>query len=157
MSFIAPAIAAIGGGISTVGQIVSGNAADNAAKANASAATESAAISEAQQRQQDLRTIASGKAIIGASGVTASGSPLDVLAESARQAEINALNIRRSGQLQANADLIAGANAKRASRIAAAGTILTTGYGVGKQVADLGASSRVPKLPTSGGVYDTTE
>lgn len=110
----------------------------DAAKQNAANAVESAQIHEDQQRLADKRTLASAHAIIGASGVQLTGSPLDVMAESARQAEMNALIIRRGGQLEAHADLVAGANAQSASRIAAAGTILTGATSIARQVAVLG-------------------
>src|SRR6185369_12251552 len=77
------------------------------------------------------------RATVGSSGVEMSGSPLDVLAESARQAELNALNIRRAGALEAQGQLIAGKNAQTASRYNAAGTLLTQGYKITNQAIDL--------------------
>jgi hypothetical protein len=145
MAFIAPILAAVGTVISAKGQLAAGDAANAAAKENAANAVETAGIQENQQRLADQRTLATGRADIGASGVQASGSPLDVMAESARQAEMNALIIRRGGQLQAHADLVQGANAVQASRINAASTILTGGYNISKQVAILGT----PKAKTS--------
>ncbi len=66
---------------------------------------EDAAIAEEQQREVDRQTISTFRAGVGARGVTLKGSPLVVMAESIRQAELNALNIRRRGALRAG-DLI---------------------------------------------------
>lgn len=137
MGFIAPIMSAVGTGISAIGQVSAGNAAMQTARTNADIITERAAIAESEQRQQDRTILARAHALVGASGVELTGSPLDVMAESARQAELNALYIRRGGVLDAHAQLVAGANARRASNISAASTILTGASTVGQQVTDL--------------------
>jgi hypothetical protein len=146
MGFIVPFIPLIlglgGTAISAVGQIKSGNAAEGAAEFNANIALEDAAIKEKQQRYTDQRTLSSGRAIVGASGVQMSGSPLDVMAESARQAELDALIIRRGGQLEAESTRLAGKQQKQASRYSAASTILTGAYGVGKDLIALGRTKK---------------
>lgn len=150
MSFIAPVISALGTVTSAVGQIQQGNAADAVAKQNADRSIEDAQIKEQQQRLADTRTLATARAITGASGVEISGSPLDVMAESARQAEMNALIIRRGGQLDAQAQLQQGANIKAASRTSALSTILTGTANISKQVAVLGATKKsTPATPTT--------
>lgn len=138
--------AAIGAGttiagtvISAVGQHKSGNAADEAAHINADRAIEEAGIREQQQRTQDRSILARAKSIVGVSGVTMQGSPLDVMAESARQAEQNALIIRRGGELEAQSQIYAGKAAKTASNYGVAGTILT------------GAASVINNIPSFGG------
>jgi len=55
------------------------------------------------QLAADRETIASSRAQVGASAVTMEGSPLQVMAESARIAELNAMRIRRQGDLAAKA------------------------------------------------------
>jgi hypothetical protein len=128
----------IGGtAMSVGGQLAAGNAAKATADFNAQKTIEEANIQESQQRQQDLRTLSRAKAVVGSSGVEMSGSPLDVLAESARQAEMNALIIRRGGVLDAQSQEIAGKNAQTASRIGAAGTLLTGGYSIAKDIVGL--------------------
>lgn len=150
MGFIAPLLGLAGTAVSAVGQLSSGNAADAAAKNNAAIAVEQAGIRESQQRLADSRTLATDRALVGSSGVEFSGSPLDVVAEQARQSEMNALNIRRGGQLDANAQLVQGTAIKKASQFNAASTILTGGVGVGKQLAILGQNKLPPKAtPTT--------
>lgn len=147
-------IALAGAGIATsaVGQVKAGNAAKaqgdaNAAisETNAQRSIEDAAIAESQQRTADARVLAQGAAVVGSSGVEITGSPLEVLAESARQAELNALIIRRGGQLDAQTERAGGAiqkaagrSAQTASRFGAGSTILTGGYGLTKEIAKLG-------------------
>lgn len=138
----------IGGtALSAGGQLAAGNAAKATADFNAKKAIEEAQIQEQQQRTADMRTISSGRARVGSSGVEMSGSPLDVLAESARQAELNALIIRRGGQLDAQSQEIAGANAQSASRIGAAGTLLTGGASIAKQYIGLRQKPVAPVTP----------
>lgn len=141
MASILPIIGLAGtiGGTATsvAGQLSAGNAAKSTADFNAQKTIEEATIQESQQRQQDLRTLSRAKAVVGSSGVEMSGSPLDVLAESARQAELNALIIRRGGALDAQSQEIAGTNAQKSSRINAVGTLLTGGYGIAKNIVGL--------------------
>jgi hypothetical protein len=94
-------------------------------------------MQEDQQRYADRRVISQARATVGSSGVEMSGSPLDVLAESARQAELNALYIRRGGALDAQGQVIADKAAQTQSRIRAAGTLLTSGYQIGKDIVGL--------------------
>lgn len=177
MPFIVPFIPLIAAGAGTavqaIGQVKAGNAAQreaefnaqtaelNAQRAieagefNAAAHIEAAGIREGQQRYADRVAMARGRALVGASGVdVTSGSPLDVMAENARQAELDALIIRRGGALeaetsrksaaleaeaqrrQAQAFRLGGKNAKTASRYGAAGSLLTGGYQVAKGVQD---------------------
>lgn len=128
-----------GTAISAVGQTKAGDAAQQAAQYNADRAIEEAGIREQQQRTQDRAILAHSKAMIGTSGVTVQGSPLDVLAESTRQAEMNALIIRRGGQLEAQSQLYSGNAAKSASNYNVASTILG------------GASKVVSNIPSFGG------
>lgn len=138
LGIIGASLAAAGTATSVVGQVNAGKAAQQAGEYNAQVATEQASTAETNQRLQDAQVIASGRAISGASGVDAnSGSPLAVGAQNARQSEINALNIRRSGTLQAYSDRVSGANAQAASNINATGTLLTGGAKVGQEVTSL--------------------
>lgn len=76
------------------------NAAVNTYKADM--ALQDAAEKERQQRMFAAQFIGQQRASYGASGVTTQGgSALDVLQESAAKAELDALNIRVSGQRQA--------------------------------------------------------
>ncbi len=144
-------LAAAGTAVGVTGQIKAGNAAERAGEFNANVATEAATIKEEQQRMADRRTLASARATVGTSGVEMTGSPLDVMAESARQAEMNALIIRRGGVLDAYSARVAGKNAKTASRFGAASTLLTGAAGITSQIAQLvntsGKSLSVPINP----------
>ena len=68
---------------------------------NAVIAEQNAAADERKQRRQASREMASSRARIGAAGVALEGSPLDVLEDQALEAELDALNIRYGGRLQA--------------------------------------------------------
>jgi hypothetical protein len=172
MPFTAPVIlgiigattAAAGTAVSAVGQVKAGNAAKNVGEYNASVDEQNAqnsladaTTSEAQQRVRDSHVIAAGRAIAGASGVDVnSGSPLDVQAENQKQAEMNALNIRRSGQTRAQAFIadaqsqrMQGKNAQAASMYGAAGTILTGGANVARYASALTAT-RQPRVQPNG-------
>lgn len=150
LAIVGIALAAAGTATAVAGQVKAGNAAERAGEFNANTATEAATIKEEQQRLADRRTLASARATVGSSGIdAASGSPLDVMAESARQAEMNALIIRRGGVLDAYSARVAGRNAQSASRIAAAGTLLTGASGIAGEVAPL-VGTKAPKVYGSG-------
>lgn len=157
-------LSAAGTAASVVGNVKAGNAAKNQGEFNAGIDEQNArnAISDAtsneqQQRLDDRRVIASNTAAIGASGIDVnSGSPLDVLAEQHRQGELNALNVRRQGALQAQADLndaqaqrMAGANAQTASRYNAASSLLTGGVGIIKQLPTVKRTTPSATVPNS--------
>lgn len=69
---------------------------------NALIAEQNAAADENKQRRSAGRQAATSRAAIGAAGVTLEGSPLDVLEDQALEAELDALNIRYGGRLQAS-------------------------------------------------------
>lgn len=71
------------------------------AEYNASLATSSAAEEERRARVIATKQIGEMRANFGASGVSLEGSPLDVLEESAKTAELDALTIRHRGALAA--------------------------------------------------------
>lgn len=87
--------------------------ADAAAKANAKQAIVNARFEEQQSRRQAQRILAKQRAIGAASGIdTSSGSFLELMLDSAREAEEEALTIRQGGRIQANQARYAGAVAK---------------------------------------------
>ena len=142
------AAAGVGTAVTAVGQIKAGNAAERAgeynaqtAELNATHAAEDAKIREDQQRYKDRQVMGHARALVGSSGVEFSGSPLAVLAENARQSEMDALLVRRGGALEAQAyqreaqsSRMQGKAAKTASRYGAAGTLLTGGYNIAKDI-----------------------
>lgn len=72
----------------------------NFLEARAARELEDSQIAEDQQREVDRQTISTFRAGVGARGVTLEGSPTVVMSESAKQAELNALIIRRTGALR---------------------------------------------------------
>lgn len=94
--------------ISAVGAISQAVSARNAAKYNAAVAERNAVISrqqaaanEAAQRRDAFRAMGRIRAGYGAAGVATEGTPLDVLEDSAAEAELDALNIRYKGEIAA--------------------------------------------------------
>ncbi len=68
---------------------------------NAIIAEQNAAAEERRHRRAADREAAGMRARIGAAGVTLEGSPLELLEDQALEAELDALNIRYGGRLQA--------------------------------------------------------
>lgn len=151
---VAAAAALVSGVVGAVGAVSQANAEADAlsssadiqefnaqvAENDAIAARQSAEFEESRQRRRDKRILASQKAAFGAAGVTAEGSPLTVIQDSAEEGEIDALAIRYSGSIQeARAKSAAAAEraSARATRVQAkntrsgglakAGTSLLTG------------------------------
>lgn len=127
----------VGGAMGAIGALQQGAAAQQAGEYNARIAEQNALLSRQQAASEEQRQrlfakkeIGSIRAAYGASGVTG-GSSLDVLAESAANAELDALNIRHGGEMrsqgylaQARLDRMGGENARRSSRWMAASTLL---------------------------------
>lgn len=133
------AIGAVGAVMGVMGAIQSGEAQKKAADYNAQVAEndaiakqQAAAFEEERQRERARRELAFARAQAGGSGTTMSGSPLDIMARSAENAELEALAIRYSGQLGANAsrsqaaaDRMQGKIAQQAGYMQAGTTLLT--------------------------------
>lgn len=97
-----------GGALNFMGVMNESEAASRAASYNRGLAQKNAQLTrkqtemeEARLRQQGAREIGQAVANFGASGVSVTGSALDVLVESARTLEEDALFLRHTGQLQA--------------------------------------------------------
>lgn len=116
----------LGTGVGLFQQHKAGKAAEAQSAANARQAQEIANLRAQQQQEIDRRTMASARAHYGASGVDlGGGTPLTVLAESARQSELNNMIIKRGGELTAEAELSAGRAARKQARYGTYGTLLT--------------------------------
>lgn len=141
MAVAAPALIAmmaISTAVSVASAVMQGQQASRAAKYNARvaennaiAARQTAEFEEARQRQRASRVLASQRAALGASGVALEGSPLLAMADSAEQAELDALAIRYSGSVeearhksQAAADRLQASAARRAGYFGAATSLL---------------------------------
>jgi hypothetical protein len=120
------ALATAGSALGVMGALSAGKAAQGSANYNAQSAEMEAASREAAQRSQAARQMGSMRAAIGKSGATSEGTPLMVLAESAANAEIDALNTRIMGQRQANLYRAQGANARKQSYIQAGTSLLSS-------------------------------
>lgn len=108
MSFAGPILSVVGGGIGAYGQLKESEAQARASEYNANVAEMNAEqailISAQDERRQRIiarKELGSIRAAYGASGVSMEGSPMDVLAESTANAELDALNIRYAGQAKA--------------------------------------------------------
>ena len=119
-------LATVGTGLGVFGALQAGQAGQQAAAFNMESARMEGVMREAAQRQQSQRQIASIRAGISKSGVTTEGTPLMVLAESAANAEIDALNTRFSTGRQMELERMRGTQARRAAYWSA-GTSLLAG------------------------------
>lgn len=132
------AITVISTVVSAAGAIQQGNAASKADKYNAAIARQNAQAARDQsqlqlnQQQRDAqKKFGAAKAGYGASGVTSDGSPMDVLADSYTQSELDANTIIYNGKLrsagyvnQANLDDARAVNDRRAGYISGASKAL---------------------------------
>jgi hypothetical protein len=119
-------LATVGTAMGALGSIRQGQAASAAANYNAQMAERSAAQKEQLQRTAAQRQMGAIRAGIAKSGARTEGTPLMVLAESAANAEIDALNTKYSGQMESSLYRARGANDRRAAYWNA-GTSLLTG------------------------------
>ena len=140
------AIAAVAGaGLSAYSQIEQSKAQEKMSQYNAAvarqdaeAAREAAAYEELRHKDETGRLRGRMLALYGKSGVTMEGSPLEVMAESAAQAELDTLAIRRAGataasrhEAQAQLDVIRGRSARRAGYYGAGTTLLSSAGQIG--------------------------
>jgi len=108
-----------------VGSISAGVSQQRAAQANAAAITSQAAYEERLQREQAARVMGAARAATAASGLVLTGSALDVIADSAAAAEMDALAIRASGRQRAAVALYEGRAALMGGIVGAGSAILS--------------------------------
>lgn len=120
-------------------------------------ATQQSAIDETRQRRLGYKSLSSMRAGYGAAGVTIEGSPLDVIENSAAEAEMDALLVRHQGQLrawgyqaQSELDKFQGKQAQRAGFMNGVSTLLTGGA---KMLDKMPLKRAAPSYTTSG--YET--
>lgn len=94
--------------VMAAGSLIKGSAESNAANYNADVSSQNAAMTRSQgaaavekQRRENERALGSIKASYGASGVTMDGSPMDVFASSAAEAELDAQNTAYNYEVKA--------------------------------------------------------
>jgi hypothetical protein len=103
MAAAAAAVSAIGTIGSTIGKVQAADVQSKALDRQAEAIESNAQLEEAQQRRRSLIMRGQANAMGAASGVSiGSGSPLLMELDRAKQSEIEALGIRRQGQMGAN-------------------------------------------------------
>jgi hypothetical protein len=108
----------------TVASVRASNNAADLYKAQAQSEIVAGEYNANLSRQQSQRVMGKARAIIGASGVDpGSGSPIDIMLESAKQAEMEALTIQYEAQNRAN-------QSKARGRIARAGASNALAEGV---------------------------
>lgn len=131
---------AIGTAVAVGGQLYAGSQAAKASEYNAQLADQQAMnerqrgqIESDRQRRDAARLASRSRAKIGKSGVTATGSPLEVIADNAEEAEYDALLTQWSSNTRASAFTAQGVQDRRStsnSRIGSyigAGTTFLTG------------------------------
>lgn len=106
-----------------------------AAEENARIAREEAASKARRQRRVGQRQRAGFRARLGASGVVGAGSPVDALASSAADTELDALSLMRQGELRARQSLLARNDAIRAGQKARQDAV----FGVGNSLLQAGS------------------
>lgn len=140
----------IGGGIDAAGKLqqgkidaATGETNRRLAEAQGNDALLRGTIEESRYRRQIAQVVGAQKAAFGARNVAVSGTPLDILSDTAQIGEEDALTIRNNAareawgyRNQANEASRWGANQKTNSQYAAGSTFLTAGaqaYGMWKQ------------------------
>lgn len=112
--------------VKTFGQLDAGKSQYEAAQENAQLVLAEGTIEEARRRRVGEKYISSLRSRIGKSGVAFTGTPIDVLAESAANAEVDAMNAAWSARNRAKVIKREGKMAKKASYYQA-GTSLLSG------------------------------
>jgi hypothetical protein len=161
---IPAALAAVSGGFQAYSQYQAGQSAKDAANYNANAlkrqsfAAQQQGLAEMElRRRQGERIIGQQEAAFAKSGVTASGSPLDVIGDTAANIELDSLNAAYEGYLNARGLRQRSKMAQYEGRLAAyqgkmeaVGTLLTTAATVAGMSAGPGAA---PGAPAGGSTY----
>lgn len=146
-------LSAAGTAMSAIGAITQANNAKAAADYNAAVMEQNAGIERQQagqreeaQRRQARMVLGEQRAAFSQAGTGLGGSAADIMAESATNAELDALTLRYEGDLrarglmaQAEAERFQGRSARTAGYLSAAGTVLggVGGYMSGQENARL--------------------
>ncbi len=124
-----PASIIVGSVIGAAGSISAANAEKTAAQQNAASARMQAQEDARRAKRQSDALIGRQRAVTGVSGTTLEGSPLLIVQDSAREAEIEMRHILAGGAARARAYQQAGRAAAQAGFIDAGSTLLS---GVGR-------------------------
>lgn len=118
------------------------------AQQNAAMATQQAEADAAEQKRDTVRKLGAMRAGYGASGVAFEGSPLDILAQSASDAEMDRLNIIYKGKVRAagydaNAELYES-NAENERNAGLVGAGRSVVLGLDKTRGPTGTGTQIP-------------
>ena len=125
----APEAIIVGSVINAAGSISGGKSEKKAAQQNAALARMQAEEDARRSRRQTDALMGRQRAVVAASGTTMEGSPLLIVQDTAREAEIEVRHILRGGAMQARAYQQAGAAAAQAGFVDAGSTLLS---GIGR-------------------------
>lgn len=128
-AWVSSAVTVVSGVTGAVGAVAGANATAAAAKANQKFAEAEALVADQNRRnatvtanqaaedkrRENRRIISSMRASYGASGVSMEGSPLDVLADSATEGELDAQRIEYEGRARARDASLGIMSAQRSS------------------------------------------
>lgn len=148
MAAAAPFILAAGAISSAIGSVQQGDAQADSEEFNANVATQNAALSRAQAAEDERRTRVTGRKVLGAEGAAIGasgiqregGSAMDVLQESASNAELDALTVKNAGEVKARSY-----EAQAANDMKRAGAARTGGY-FGAAASILGGAGKMAGL-----------
>lgn len=107
-----------------VTDILGGRAANKAARSNADQLRLQYGAEADQMRLDYNQTLGTARNLVGAEGVTLTGSPLQYIAQAARNAEANIATTQRIGRLRVQNELQQGRAAQTGSYFAAGGDLL---------------------------------
>lgn len=125
------ALGLIGGLVSAIGSVAAGAAQANAANAQAAAYQRQAAAERQQaafnaerQQQKEIKIISTQRASYLAAGVSLQGSPMDTIADTTREGELDVAAIKYNGEIKAqNFEAQAASFRAKASAAEAGGAI----------------------------------
>jgi len=138
LALIGLGVSGAGTALSAVSQYRAGQAQEEAYKYNAGVAEQKGIYEETQSRDKLRKLLSSQKALYAKAGVDmTSGSPLLLMADTAAQGEMEALNIRKGYQSEAKMNRYYGNQAKKAGNIKAGSTFLSGLGSVGTQYASM--------------------
>lgn len=125
VSMLAVGTMVAGTAVSVAGQLAQGDAAEAMAKRQAELERRQGVQRERLIRKQGERAKGRLRAAVGKSGVTMEGSPMEALAESAMNIEMDALNARYGASEAATMALAQGDAQKSAAQLGAATSLLS--------------------------------
>lgn len=134
---IGMSLAAVGTAVTVSGQLSAGKQQEADMKQRAEEERIAAEGAELQRQQKLNAALAANAVGLAASGIKAEGTPASIALESAENISLSEGSMKLSSRLKQAQMVRAGANARSASKIAAAGTLLQGASQVAGGYADL--------------------